>query len=100
MKYARKRVAGISVPDNLYSVYRQGVSFELSIILQYLHLLWSGIFCNKPFHEASYILAGLRHSLVKMLQPITGGIQSYAGWLLPISSGTEFEMCRQSSRAW
>ena len=49
------------------------------------------------FHEASCILASLRHSSVTMLQPVNGGIQSHGGGLLPISSRTEFEMCRQSS---
>ena len=53
---------------------------------------------NKPFYEASYILGSLRHSSVTMLQLINCGIQSHVGGLLPISSGTEIEMCRQSSR--
>ena len=53
---------------------------------------------NKPFNEALYTPPSPRHSLGTMLQPINCGIQSHVGGLLPITSGTEFEMCRQNSR--
>ena len=63
-----------------------------------LETRFKGLAGNKPFQEASYILASLRYSSVTMLQPISCGIQSHVGGLLPIRSGTEFEMCRQISR--